>query len=149
MGVKNKSMRYREMIVRFAGMVLLLALVLITVLCRQAGPESESGGISAGERENVKEETEKENSMYEENARILMEGLGLKSRTGTLGTARTLDECGFGQISRIRKIEAFRSAWRAELEDQEGKIYTITVDADGYLGTIRDEKGEYLYAPVD
>lgn len=127
----------------------ILLLVLLMLLCRLSCPESGGGREQkkeAGTGEEIKEE---DSGMYEENARILMEGLNLKSRIGSLGTAKTLDDCGFGQISRIRSVEAFRHAWRAELEDQEGKIWTITVDEDGYLGTIKDEKGRYLYAPED
>lgn len=65
------------------------------------------------------------------------------------GAAQRLSRAGCGEIVKVADVEKLEKAYSMKITDEKGSVYTITMSDEGYLGTVVDEKGNYLVMPVD
>ena len=110
---------------------------------KTASEEKEDSG-----KENS-EEQDMEKQIIEKNTSFMMEQIGLTNIYAVTGTAQRLARCGCGTLTEALEIKKDRGALIVSLRDDKEHFFLITTDEEGYLGTIRNEKGEYLFAPVD
>ena len=71
------------------------------------------------------------------------------SETRAEGAAIQLDKAGCGIIIRFENREDFEHSYRITLINKDGDKYIVSIGETGYIGTIQNENGDYLLAPID
>lgn len=98
-----------------------------------------------------KNETENDTDMSEKikaNQRFLVDNLNV-GETGALGTAQVLADVGCGLIKEIKDVDDDGKSYEMSLIDNAEQLFYITMGYDGYLGTVKNVDGDYLYTPVE
>lgn len=129
----------------------------VTILAMLSGCEAgtnnsrsldELGTEHVNEINEGKEQTEEVKGYIEENMNFFLEKLGL-SENRAKGAAQMLEKAGCGAIVDYEDKVDGKNAYTITLINSEGKKYFTSFDDDGFIGPIKDEMGEYLYAPVE
>ena len=132
-------------------------LFAVTILVMLAGCEAgtnnsrslgELGTEHVKEINEGKEQTEEVEGYIEENMNFFLEKLEL-SENRAKGAAQMLEKAGCGTIVDYEDKVDGKNAYTITLINSEGKKYFTSFDDDGFIGPIKDETGEYLYAPVE
>ena len=137
------------------GVGILFAMTILALFsgCEDGYDNSRSLGEirteSVNEKSGEKEKSEEQKEDYiEENRIFFIEKLGL-SENRAKGAAQMLEMARCGAIADYEdKIEG-TNAYTITLINMEGEKYFTSFDMDGFIGPIKDEEGEYLYAPVE
>ena len=112
--------------------------------------QTESLNREIAEKESAEEQTaeKKEFAYKEENRIFFIEELGM-SENRAIGAAQMLEMVGCGTIVDYEDKIDGKNAYTITLINTEGKKYFTSFDMDGFIGPIKDEAGEYLYAPEE
>ena len=79
---------------------------------------------------------------------FFIDELGL-TESRAKGAAQMLEMVGCGTIVDYEDKNDGKNAYTITLINTEGKKYFTSFDMDGFIGPIKDEAGEYIYAPVE
>lgn len=83
------------------------------------------------------------------NAKEIARYIGISSDSALTGASQHLYECGCGRISAVDVTDHEGNTFTLAVTDESGSTYILVVDDQGYLGTITDADGNFLYAPVE
>lgn len=79
---------------------------------------------------------------------FLMSELGLNENRAK-GAANILESAGASTIVGYENKIENKHAYSITLIGEDGEKYLTAFDYEGYIGPVKDENGNYLYAPVD
>ena len=83
------------------------------------------------------------------NTAFLMETPGFTDEHAVGGAAEHLQEAGCGFISSVEVIDDSNEVYSLKIIDENGQVLYADMEFEGYIGPIKDDKGRYLYAPVE
>lgn len=110
--------------------------------------------VACGNNGNSEQHNNEESELVEEldcvklNKDFLETELEL-SETRAESAAIQLDKAGCGIINRFENREDFEHSYRITLINKDGDKYIVSIGETGYIGTIQNENGDYLLAPID
>ena len=94
------------------------------------------------------ENTEIDTERVEANKNFFMDELELSESRAT-GTANQLEQCGCGRIVELKDRIDGEKAYQITLVNDKGEKFYTSFDMNGFIGPIKNEEGNYLYAPID
>lgn len=131
---------------------LIILVVICVLLCScTKNEEKENKYAKNGISSEIKENTEADNmsdKIVEYDKQFLMEELAINESMAT-SCANKLVNSGCGRIVKYEDKLDDGKAYSVTLINEEGKKFYTAFDEKGFIGPIKDEKGEYLYAPID
>lgn len=131
-------MKYKEIIICF-----LIAMALVGCGTK------ETVDTSGQDIETVIDETSNENTEeFDKNVEFLMTNLSL-SQYRAEGAAYRFEQVDMGVIVECSVKDKGDKAYIVTLKNESGKEFQVSFSNDGYYGFIKDEDGNYLYAPID
>ena len=77
------------------------------------------------------------------------EQFDFESESAVLASAEILYESGCGEPQKIELVNHPEDVYILALSDIDGKVFHFTMDAQGYIGPVTDDDGNYLYSPMD
>lgn len=96
----------------------------------------------------IKTLTESEEENMDANVEFFLEELSL-SQTMAEGAAKILEKAGCGKIVNYENKTDAKNAYTITLINDKGDKFNTAFDLNGYIGPVKDEKGNYLYSPID
>ena len=92
--------------------------------------------------------TEKAMSSINYNQVFLMKKLKIKEKPAR-GAAEKLNAVGCQNIKKIEELDDSQNAYSMTLIDEENNCFYLTMSYEGYLGTVKDQNGNFLITPID
>lgn len=128
----------------FVILVVILSIILLFATCIK----NETTKSNIAEQKTGGGSNDINDTIVEENYQFIVNNLS-GTESGAKGTVQIL--CGSG-CKKIIKMESFNDNGKCYsmtfIDKDNNKFYT-TMSYNGYVGTVKNEEGEYLYAPAD